>query len=127
VVKVDGQWFAAQFADLDNDKFAVREQASRELEKVAEAMESDLRKLLEKALSQEVRNRLTGILKTLEAATVTLSPTAVRELRALTVLERIGNKEAQTLLRDLAAGSPDARLTQDAAATLGRVSAKAGN
>ena len=45
----------------------------------------------------------------------------LRQLRALVALERIGTEEARTVLRGLAAGAADARLTQEAAAALRRL------
>jgi hypothetical protein len=127
VVKVDRQWLVARLAELDSDKFAVRQQASRELEKIAETVEGDLLMLLEKPPSLEVRYRLLSILKTLEHSRMELTPAMVRESRALTVLERIGSKEAQALLRELAGERQDVHMTQDAAAALGRLRSHSGD
>ena len=94
----------------------------RELEKVADAVESELRRALEKPPPLEVRNRLLQVLKHAEAVQTSVPPAAlVQRLRALAVLERIGSEEARELLRDLAAGAADARLTQEAAAALRRL------
>jgi RNA polymerase sigma factor (sigma-70 family) len=121
-VKVDPQWLAARLADLDSDKFAVRTAATRELEQVAELVESELRRVLEKPASEEVRRRLLGILKLVEAARMDWRPPGeVRDLRAVTVLERIGSEETRALLRELAAGAPDAGITQAARAALQRL------
>src|SRR5262249_26457891 len=59
-----------------------------------------------------------GILEKLEVQ----YPTAeqVRALYALQVLERIGNEEARRLLSELAEGAPEAILTRQAKAILGR-------
>ena len=121
-VKVEPKWLASRLADLNNDNFAIREAAQRDLDKVAEAVESDLRRMLEKPPSLEVRNRLLAILKPLEAGNVAVqSPDQLRQLRGITVLERIGSKEAQTLLGELAAGAVDAPLTREARAALQRL------
>ena len=121
-VIVDPKWLAARLAELDHKKFTVREAAMRELEKVADAVESELRRALEKPPPLEVRNRLLQVLKHAEAVQTSVPPTAlVQRLRALAVLERIGSEEARALLCDLAAGAADARLTQEAAAALRRL------
>jgi hypothetical protein len=121
-VKVDPKWLAARLADLDSDKFAVREAAIRDLEQVADAVESVIRGVLDKPPSEEVRTRLARIIKILEARhTVVPSPDEVRELRAVLVLERIGSDEARMLLGQLAAGAPDARLTLAAKGALERL------
>ncbi len=49
------------------------------------------------------------------------SPEAVRRLRAVTVLERVADEPARSLLRELATGAAGDRLTRDAAAALERV------
>jgi hypothetical protein len=49
------------------------------------------------------------------------SPEALRHLRAVEVLERIGNAEAREALEKLADGVPEARLTREAKLTLERM------
>jgi hypothetical protein len=49
------------------------------------------------------------------------SPALLRGLRAIAVLEQIGTPEAKQLLLNLAAGAPEARLTREAKAALGRL------
>jgi hypothetical protein len=62
------------------------------------------------------------ILKGVDAGQAVVLPlTEVRKLRAVTVLERVGTPDARSQLRELAAGAPDARLTQAAKAALGRM------
>jgi hypothetical protein len=46
---------------------------------------------------------------------------AVRQLRAVAVLERIGSDDARALLRTLADGAEGASLTQEAKASLARL------
>ena len=53
---------AGWVADLDDDKQAVRENASRELEKQGQAVETALRKTLETTTSAEVRKRVRSLL-----------------------------------------------------------------
>jgi hypothetical protein len=105
-------------ADLDSERFGVRDSAAKELAKLTWEFESAIRRALERKLSQEVRRRLQAIL----AAPLEVQPTqTLRTLRAIQVLERIGIAEARELLRKLANGPPDARLTQEAKASLERV------
>ncbi|MFO0969077.1 MAG: hypothetical protein U0793_26280 [Gemmataceae bacterium] len=64
---VDAKWLAARLEDLGSEKFTVRAAATRDLEKVAAVVESDLRRALEKASSLEARCQLTDLLKVAEA------------------------------------------------------------
>jgi hypothetical protein len=103
---------------LDSDQFTVREQASQELEKLGERAEPALRKALSDRPSAEVRRRVAALLERLDLAQ---SPMRLRQLRAVEVLERLGNPEARQLLEALAKGAPEARLTQEAKASLDRL------
>ena len=49
------------------------------------------------------------------------TPEARRNLRAVGILENIATPEAKKLLETLATGAPEARLTQEAKASLDRV------
>src|SRR5439155_11436961 len=53
-------------ADLDSDRFTVREKAARELEELEAAAESALRKALRGQPSVEVRRRIEELLRKLE-------------------------------------------------------------
>ena len=101
-------------ADLDSDAFAAREQATRELEKLGELAVPHLRKTLEDRPSLEMRRRIEDILTRQPAIDLRL-------LRAIEILEHIGSDDARQLLRTLAQGAPEARLTQEARAALKRL------
>jgi WD40 repeat protein len=101
--------------ELDSDDFAAREKASEKLGKVGEVAGPVLRKALTGAPSAEARRRIGDLLENVEKAP------DLRGLRAVEVLERIGNGEALRLLAALAKGERDARLTQDAKAALERL------
>jgi hypothetical protein len=58
------------------------------------------------------------LLRRLDAAR---SPERLRGLRAVEVLEQVGTDGAKALLEGLAKGAPDAELTQEARAALGRL------
>jgi len=49
------------------------------------------------------------------------SPTLLRELRSVEVLERLGSRQARHQLETLAAGTADATLTIEAKAALARL------
>ena len=110
-------------ADLDDERFAVREKATTELEKLGKEIEPALHKALQGKPSLEVRRRIDRLLEKLESAAP--SPEQLRLLRALEVLEHIGTPEARELLRTLAKGASGARLTQEAKASLDRLANRA--
>ena len=106
-------------ADLNADEFAVREAATRELEKLGERAEPALSAALKDRPALEVRKRIEELLRRLYGRK--LSPERLRELRALRVLEQIGSTEARAVLQTLAKGPADARLTQEVKASLLRL------
>ena len=108
---------ARLLADLDADDFDTREKATKDLEKVVDGFEPLLRRTLEGEPSAEVRQRAERVLNQVKSD----SPARLRTLRATEVLERVGSPEAKELLQSLAAGAPDAFLTQQAKASLGRL------
>jgi hypothetical protein len=113
---------ARLIAELDNDRFAVREEASRELERLGVVAEPALRQALRQAGSAEVRMRLTALLARLGPATPRAgSADELRLVRAVGVLEHIGTERARALLAALARGAPRARLTEDARDALRRL------
>jgi WD40 repeat protein len=105
-------------ADLDSDQFAVRQRATQELEALNESAVPELRKALAAQPSVEARRRLEDVRRRLES-----SPSAegLRSLRAVEALERIGTPKAQVVLQKLAAGAPEARLSQEARASVERL------
>ena len=64
----------------------------------------------------EVAHRVEDLLKLLQDGIV--SPDRLRQLRAVEVLERIGNPDAKKLLQSLTRGVPEAALTRESAAAL---------
>jgi hypothetical protein len=106
-------------ADLDNNEFAVREQATVGLTKLGDVAEPALRQLLEQRPSLEVRKRAENLLERLERWRA--DPAILRQLRAVAVLEDIASVESRRLLELLAGGAPGARLTEEARAALDRL------
>jgi hypothetical protein len=106
-------------ADLDSDRFAVREQAAQNLRQFGESAVPLLNDALTKQPTVETRQRLEQLIERAEAPLT--SGEALRALRAVEVLERIGTPEAQQWLRRLAGGAPAARVTRAAQASLDRL------
>src|SRR5262249_54099418 len=110
-------------ADLDSDRFQVRQKTTAELEQLGElilpAVEQALRAKnnLEKELRVKSLHERFGPGNLLGG-----SPEQLRQLRAVEVLEKAGGAEARELLRRLAVGAPAARLTREARAALERLS-----
>jgi len=111
------QWIA----DLDSEKFAVREKAASELEKLGEAALHAMRKTLDERPALETRRRLEQLIEKQERKEWSPSPERLRICRALEVLERAGTAEAKDVLTTLASGAPGAWLTRDAKAALARL------
>jgi WD40 repeat protein len=107
-------------ADLDSDTFDVRQKAFRELRGLHEQAAPALRKALKGTPSAELARQARQLLSDLDGPIT--DPERLRPLRAVEVLERLGTPAAKELLEALAKGDPDARLTQDAQASLERLS-----
>jgi WD40 repeat protein len=104
-------------ADLDSDRYAARSAAEKELAALGD-LAAALTEALKAAPSLDKRRRLETLLNALDRPP---SPAQLRELRAVQALELAGTAEAQTVLQAWAAGSPGARLTEDAKSALRRL------
>jgi hypothetical protein len=105
-------------ADLDSERYAARERADAELRKLGESAAPALRRALATATSKEFRFRAERLLK--RFADPASDADALRQVRALAVLETVGTPAAQRVLQALAGGETEARLTREAQAALGR-------
>jgi RNA polymerase sigma factor (sigma-70 family) len=115
----DPKKIAQLVADLNSERFAVRRQATAELEQFSELAQPALRKVLDGKPTLEVRKRVEQLLEKTETG---VPPgEQLRTLRAVEVLERVGTAEARQVLEWLARGTPEARVTQDARASLERL------
>jgi hypothetical protein len=114
------QSLAQWVSDLDDDDFAVREKATEHIRGLGSAAEPALRKALQGRPSLEVRRRVEFLLDHLLKGALT--PEQLREVRAVETLEYIATPEAKKVLTHLAEGEPEARLTREAKASLGRLS-----
>ena len=119
----DDQQVARWLDDLGSDSFKQRERATKALGRLGEAVAPALRKALAAGPPLEARRRLEDLLKKLNPTT--LPPGTLRAVRAVQVLEALASPEAQGVLQELARGAPRVRVTDDAAAALRRLEARA--
>ncbi len=104
---------------------ARRDEAARELGRLAELAEPALRAALKESRSAEVKRRAGGLLARFAAEETV--PARLQALRAVELLERIGTPGARKVLESLAQGAPAARLTKEARASLKRLSPLSGS
>jgi WD40 repeat protein len=115
VPAIDRAKIAQWIADLDSAEFAVREKAVRELELQGEGAEGALRKVIEGSPSLEVRQQVKLLLEKLTGEV------RMRTLRAVEVLEHLDTVPSRRFLETLAVGAAGASLTEDAKASLRRL------
>jgi RNA polymerase sigma factor (sigma-70 family) len=108
-------------ADLDSDEFAVREAASKALDGLDEQAIPYLESTLKTTESAEVRHRVNKILD--RRWGVAIPSEQLRQVRAVALLERIGDGESRDLLKKWAGGPAGALLTMEAAAAWKRLEA----
>ena len=102
---------AKLIADLDNERFAVRQEAAKALEQLGEAAEGALRQALEGKLPLEVQQRLQQLVEKRDKD-------IIRKLRAIETVEHIGTSEARQVLESLAKEAPNPRVKDAAGAAL---------
>jgi WD40 repeat protein len=106
--------------DLDDENFEVRDKAMRELGRMGRSIEGMLKATREKqGLSVEVRVRVEELLD--QVSKGRSSPEYLQTLRAIEVLERVGNAEAKAVLEKIATGLAESELTKQAKAALDRL------
>jgi WD40 repeat protein len=118
-VGLDAAAVKRHLAALGAADFAEREAAMAELAEVVEEAEPLLRAALAGRPAPEVRRRIERLLAGLAQGGG--GPAGWRRSRALEALERAGSPEAVRLVRALAGGVPEARLTRAARAALRRL------
>jgi hypothetical protein len=119
VPKDEPDWVQALFANLDSGSFEDRERASKELREEYQSVIPYILRRLQGRGPLELHKRLTSVMH--ENRNKPPSRERLRELRAIEVLEYIGTREAQELLRHLSQGAPEAQLTKEATAALERL------
>jgi hypothetical protein len=114
---------AALVQELDSDEFATRENAMKKLREYGARAELPLRKALQGSTSLEMMRRIDILLESMPVPLqeLPLSGDALRAVRAVELLERINTTDSKNLLEALAMGAADARQTQEAKASLGRL------
>ncbi|MGH7222514.1 MAG: WD40 repeat domain-containing protein, partial [Gemmataceae bacterium] len=115
VAAADAERFPRLLKKLESDRFAEREEATRELKKLGDSAETALRKAIEGKPLLETRRRVQALLDDLDGSE------RLRALRAIEVLERLGDKPARDLLRRFSQGAAGAWLTEEARTTLRRL------
>jgi hypothetical protein len=118
--RIDPKKIQGWITELENEKYAVRKEASERLFKVGAQAVPPLRKVLASSPPLETRKRVEELLEELTGGT--LSAEQLRVIRAVEVLERIATPEAKNLLRALAQGAPGELSTLEAEAALERLS-----
>jgi hypothetical protein len=115
----DAEKIAALIADLDSDQFDIRSRAFKELDHLGETAVSPLRAALEIKASAELRRQAEKLIA--KATGPVLTGDRIRELRAVEALETIRTAEACELLKKLAGGEPNFRLSREAKSALQRL------
>jgi sugar lactone lactonase YvrE len=112
-------------ADLDSKKFAVRRQATRELEKLGELALPRLQEVLQKKPSLETRQRLEQMVRKLKKSEEDVRFSArLQLLRAIEMLEHVKTAKARKLLTRMAKELPTAWGKAEAKASLARLAAR---
>lgn len=106
---------------LDDDSFDVRESASRELAKLGAAAVPALQAALQGKPSAEVRVRVEVLLEPLTKQKPTPEQEALRRVRSVPILERLGTREAREVLEMIGKGPTVAASTRAANAAVERL------
>jgi hypothetical protein len=99
IAAIDAERIAPLLKKLESDQFAEREEATQQLKKWGDAIEPARRKSLQEKLPLETRRRLQALLDDLDGSE------RLRALRAIEVLERIGDIPSRDLRRRLSQGA----------------------
>ena len=116
---VESETLARLVADLESERFAVRQEATAGLVKVGEQAIPALQKVLASQPTIETRLRVEALLDKLTGGTLTAEQ--LRVVRSVEALERMGTPEARAVLQTLAGGAAGALPTREAAAALERL------
>ena len=107
--------------DLNDDSFAVRERAEADILGMDLQAKQALLSALQDSQPLEVEGRIGDILRSLRGPPQHFPCERVREVRAVAVLEKIGDPAACEVLGLLSSGAPSARQTREAKAALERL------
>jgi hypothetical protein len=104
---------AALIDDLGSESFAKREAAQKRLREFGHTIEPILREAVSTAATPEGKRRLNQLLTDCQSI-ASRTPDEIRAVRAVQMLERIGNPESRQLLEACAKGADAAILTRQA-------------
>ncbi|MCH7729753.1 MAG: hypothetical protein IH991_25275 [Planctomycetes bacterium] len=121
VAKPSPQHLAELINRLDSKQFKDREEATKELSELGRVASASLEETLKTTTSFEIRSRVRQLLAKL-LQPPKFSKSELQSWRAIEILERVANSDAQRLLGRLAKGASRANITQEATAALARVS-----
>jgi WD40 repeat protein len=116
---VEPEKLARLVADLESERFAVRQEAATGLVKVGEQAIPALQKVLASQPTIEMRLRVEGLLDKLTGGTLTAEQ--LRVVRSVEALERMATPEAKDVLKTLAGGAAGALPTREAQSALDRL------
>jgi hypothetical protein len=119
VPAVDMKKVRATVADLNAEKFATREQASKVLEDLGELAIIPLQDVLEKSPSLELRQRAENLLKKIGEPPMT--PDRRRVLDAIELLEQMGTDKANALIEEIERDSLIQQIRQHARQAMKRI------
>lgn len=109
-------------ADLDSNKFSVRERATIELAGMGRWIEGRLEEASRNPASLEQKVRLGDLLRSLrKPGGITLQQERYRAKRVLEILEQVGSPRARELLRKLTRGAVETDLAEEAGLALERL------
>src|SRR5262249_49801247 len=133
--RTDVQRIQRWIQDLDSSKFVERERAFQELELILDEAEPHLKKALQGKPPLEVKRRIDRLLQERSMGT---TGRELQRVRVVEVLEHIATPGADAapgadatrlaaiaVLKQFAAGAPEARPTQEAKASLERLARRA--
>ena len=119
-IAIEAKLRAQLKADLEDDDFAIRERACKELTEIGAPAVYFVRKLCVSGASPEARQRAENVLKKL--VTPSMLADERRSARAIEILEYIGSPAARELLEVQARGDPGSSLVRDAKGAVDRIS-----
>jgi hypothetical protein len=120
---IDAVMIRKLIAQLDDNEFTVREEATEGLAKFSEAVRPILREAVKQGkLSAEAKNRIRLLLERLDGTSP--PPERLRESRVLQALEWLATLDARGHLAELAKGQPASPLTVEASQALARLGRK---
>ena len=122
VFLVDPKKIQSLLEDLNDDKFLVRDKATKDLAKYGRWIEGVLKEAQKKPKSEEVRRRLEKLINMLNVpGSLSLEQEKTRLRRIMLLLEQVGSPAARKVLDDLSHGAPEPSLREEAQGSLHRL------